>query len=87
MFKLRQLELEEVLRYSRFVTVETVDGDVHVGTLVAVSFEHVKVVSGVQGKPVILHVDDIEMLLPVCPGNPHIEARTSQRIDCLAGAR
>lgn len=72
--------LETALRRHKFVTVETADGDVYVGTLVAVSFEHVKVCTGVQGKPPVLHVDDIETLRTVDKRNPHVAQRTSRRV-------
>lgn len=69
----RVVTLSYALSNDSFVTVETVEGDVFVGTLVAVSFEEVKIVSGVRGKPAIVHMNDIETITLADDSNPHIE--------------
>lgn len=57
----------------KFVTVEAINCQVYVGTLHVVDDSYLTVNSGLPGRPMLLHVDDVEEVLPVNASNPHVK--------------
>lgn len=68
-----QLTADQAARYGRFVTVETDDAQVFVGTLSALPDGRFTVLSGRAGRPARLDPMNIAEVLTVDALNPHID--------------
>lgn len=75
-----RINLTKALRRRAFVTVETAEGEVYIGTLIAADFDSlVAIDSGTRRKPVLLPIADIEEILTVDYSNPHVVIAPASR--------